>query len=555
MSAMGTLDHYVAGTPFTNYVERLESLSRFNKWDEENKKCVLIALSGSVVYDELKLMFPGVELQTLRYDDMIKKLKERFDKVEPDMMQRYRFYNRYQRPDETAESYILAVKLQAENCDFKEFKETAIRDRLVMGLYDKELQKKLLMDEDLSLAAVEKKIISSEVAGNQANSIFGPERRESSEISSIKNRLGKKEWNRNPRDYERESRGYERSPREYYGRSRDRSRNVSEKKHVSFRERSTSFNRDGNPYANAICNFCKKKGHLRRQCYSYRNNNSVRFVESDSGSKTETSYNFKRDKENSASEVESDGMECLLITAVNKINEPCMVDVTIEGKRMQMEIDSGAAVSVISDIDYLEFFGTVPINTCERQLVVVNGDRLHIVGEIKVRVVLNGTASYQKIIILECEKHFTPLIGRTWLDFYYPEWRTGFVQKTPVNKLVQSKGTDQIVEDLKQKYSKIFNKDFSEPIKGYEGELQLKHDQPIFKKAYTVPYKLKDKLDNHLDMLEQQNIITAIKASEWASPVIVVVKKDQDIRMVIDCKERFIGTSRSTETSETRERL
>lgn len=110
MSAMGTLDHYVAGTPFTNYVERLESLSRFNKWDEENKKCILIALSGSVVYDELKLMFPGVELQTLKYDDMIKKLKERFDKVEPDMMQRYRFYNRYQRPDETAESYILAVK-------------------------------------------------------------------------------------------------------------------------------------------------------------------------------------------------------------------------------------------------------------------------------------------------------------------------------------------------------------------------------------------------------------------------------------------------------------
>lgn len=76
--------------------------------------------------------------------------------------------------------------------------------------------------------------------------------------------------------------------------------------------------------------------------------------------------------------------------------------------------------------------------------------------------------------------------------------------------------------------------------------MQLKHDQPIFKKAYTVPYKLKDKLDRHLNMLEQQNVITSIKASEWASPVIVVVKKDQDIRMVIDCKERFIGAQKST---------
>lgn len=140
-------------------------------------------------------------------------------------------------------------------------------------------------------------------------------------------------------------------------------------------------------------------------------------------------------------------MECMLITAVNKISEPCMVEVVVEGNKMRMEIDSGAAVSVISDIDYLEFFGTVPIDACNRQLAVVNGDSLYIVGEIKVRVVLNGTKSYQKLIILECEKNFTPLVGRTWLDFYYPEWRSGFMQKASVNNLVQSK-------------------DFSEPIEG-----------------------------------------------------------------------------------------
>lgn len=303
---------------------------------------------------------------------------------------------------------------------------------------------------------------------------------------------------------------------------------------MSFRERSTSNNRDTNPYANAICNYCKKKGHLRRQCYSYRNRNSIRFVQSDS--KTESSYNFKRDKENSESDVESDGMECMMISAVHNINEPCMVEVVVEGRKLCMEIDSGAAVSVISDIDYLKYFENFPIDSCDRPLVVVNGDRLHIVGEIKVRVVLNGIASYQKMVILECDKNFMPLIGRTWLDFYYPEWRKGFVQEATINNMVQSK-------------------DFSEPIEGYEGELLLKHDQPIFKKAYTVPYKLKDKLQEHLEMLEQQNVITPINASEWASPVIVVVKKDQDIRMVIDCKECPIGAQESTEVTEVHERL
>ncbi|XP_055596035.1 uncharacterized protein K02A2.6-like isoform X2 [Uranotaenia lowii] len=37
-------------------------------------------------------------------------------------------------------------------------------------------------------------------------------------------------------------------------------------------------------------------------------------------------------------------------------------------------------------------------------------------------------------------------------------------------------------------------------------------------------------------MLEEQGVITPVGASEWASPVIAVIKKDGNIRMVIDCK-------------------
>ena len=42
--------------------------------------------------------------------------------------------------------------------------------------------------------------------------------------------------------------------------------------------------------------------------------------------------------------------------------------------------------------------------------------------------------------------------------------------------------------------------------------------------------------NEHLDMLESLGVITPIKASEWASPVIAIVKKDGDLRMVIDCE-------------------
>lgn len=79
----------------------------------------------------------------------------------------------------------------------------------------------------------------------------------------------------------------------------------------------------------------------------------------------------------------------------------------------------------------------------------------------------------------------------------------------------------------------MFDKDLTVPIAGYEAELTFKSSQPIFKKAYQVPYNIKDKFLVHLDTLEKQEIITPIQASEWASPVIAVVKKDGEIRMIL----------------------
>lgn len=520
MPSFGTLDHYVKGSSFTNYMERLEHLSSFNGWTEANKKSVLIALTGPVVYDELKLIFPTVELATLNYADMVKKLKERFDKVDPDMMQRFHFYNRFQKGDESAESFILSVKLQAELCNFQQFKETAIRDRLIMGMLDKELQKSLLMSEELTLAVIEKKLLSSEVANKQTRAMTGELKTD--QVHSVKSRLGDKVGE--------SSREYRSRYDNQYG-SRNFNRND---KRVSFRARSPSGHRARRSYANAVCNYCKKKGHLRRDCYSYQNRYSVRFVKENDDK--DTSYDFKRSAGRESSDEETDGMECLMISAVKMINEPCMITAKVQNRSVRMEIDSGSAVSVIGQADYKKLFCGVPMVRSSRHLVVVDGARLRILGEILVQVELNGVVDEQKLIVLECSNSFVPLIGRSWLDRFYPGWRSGFTNATMINNLAQDKGIEGIVNGLKTKYSKIFDKDFSEPVVGYEGDLVLKSDQPIFKKAYTVPYKLKEKMEKHLEMLEQQKVITPIKASEWASPVIVVVKKDQDIRMVIDCK-------------------
>ena len=56
----------------------------------------------------------------------------------------------------------------------------------------------------------------------------------------------------------------------------------------------------------------------------------------------------------------------------------------------------------------------------------------------------------------------------------------------------------------------------------------------MFVKARPVPYSLKDKVAKELDRLEREGIITPVASSEWATPIVIVPKKDGSIRICGD---------------------
>ena len=56
----------------------------------------------------------------------------------------------------------------------------------------------------------------------------------------------------------------------------------------------------------------------------------------------------------------------------------------------------------------------------------------------------------------------------------------------------------------------------------------------MFVKARPVPYSLKDKVAKELDRLVREGIITPVASSEWATPIVIVPKKDGSIRICGD---------------------
>lgn len=191
MALIGTIDPYVPGTSFSNYVELIEYFFSSNNIAEERKKDIFMSCAGLAVFEELKLLYPATDLKTLTYAEITKKLKERLDKIDSEIMLRFKFRCRRQSPTESGENYVLAVKHLAESCDFGAFRDSAIRDQLVFGVYNRELQKRLLNEEELNLRSAERIIKGFEMANN--NSLYFAETAAGAGVNSVKNRLGNRQ--------------------------------------------------------------------------------------------------------------------------------------------------------------------------------------------------------------------------------------------------------------------------------------------------------------------------------------------------------------------------
>lgn len=286
-----TIEPYRKGTSFGDWIERLGFFFIVNNVAAEAKRAHFITLSGPSVFAELKLLYPNGNLSEISYEDMIAKLRARFDKTESDLIQRLKFNNRVQQPDETAEDFVLSVKLQAEYCSFDNFKSFAIRDRIVAGVRDRALQQKLLNEEKLTLEMAEKIITTWEMAGANAKTLNingsnfeqiaairrqGPmqsgsrleqlartydmaqqAQNQGRTYNPVKNRLGYRSFHRN-------------SPANQNWRARPMDRYQPHPNRPN--------------YAEMICNFCGIKGHIRRRCFKLKNmrKEAVNMVEADS---------------------------------------------------------------------------------------------------------------------------------------------------------------------------------------------------------------------------------------------------------------------------------
>ena len=92
------------------------------------------------------------------YVNVMRKFDEFFKIRRNEIYERAKFNRRDQVESESAEQYIMSLYELVETCEYGMLKEEMLRDRIVVGIRDLVLSKKLQMDSTLTLESAKKQV-------------------------------------------------------------------------------------------------------------------------------------------------------------------------------------------------------------------------------------------------------------------------------------------------------------------------------------------------------------------------------------------------------------
>ncbi|XP_018049915.1 PREDICTED: uncharacterized protein LOC108688250 isoform X1 [Atta colombica] len=84
-------------------------------------------------------------------DILIEKLENYFNPPKKEVVERYHFFTRVKKQNETIEQYINILKEKAKTCNFNDMLDSMIRDKIILETHDKILRKKFFEADNLDL--------------------------------------------------------------------------------------------------------------------------------------------------------------------------------------------------------------------------------------------------------------------------------------------------------------------------------------------------------------------------------------------------------------------
>ncbi|XP_042149464.1 uncharacterized protein K02A2.6-like [Ixodes scapularis] len=442
-----------------SYFERLGNSVDINEVPAAKKLKLFLNVVGGQAYEELKKILVPQKPTDKTFEQVRELPEDHFSPEYSVIAERCKFNRGMQQEGESVKDFMTELKHLARNCEFKEFLNEALRDRLVAGLRDEETQRISFATEGLTFEGASEIPIEKELASQQTSELLKVEARPT-EVNVIK-----KENKRETHTSRLKKEGASKTNRGCYrcgkGHAPDRCW-----------------------YRNTKCRACAKTAHLEAMCQE-KNRRPINYVDtSDDDSETSQVYHV------------------VLCAASDK--RGYKVPVNIEGKPISMLLDTGAEVTLIPESVYEANFAEVACKPTKVSLRTYTGEPLKVKRHVNVEH--NGRSATLPLFVVEDnQRTLSALLGRDWLEELQLDW-----------KAVCAKTEEDKVKSLEEKFPEVFR---STPrvVSNYEAKVVLKaNSTPVYCKARPISFATKEAVAAELSRLKNDGIVKRVTRSDMA---------------------------------------
>ena len=175
---LGNIEQYQEGQEeWPQYVERLEQFLQANDIVGESKankrRSVFLAVIGPGPYKLLRSLLAPEKPAEKTFDELVSVLTKHYSPPPSEIVQRFRFHTRVRKPGESVATFVAELRGLSEFCNFDNSLEKMLRDRLVCGINDPAIQKRLLAEPDLTFNKALALAQGLETAAKDVNELKG----------------------------------------------------------------------------------------------------------------------------------------------------------------------------------------------------------------------------------------------------------------------------------------------------------------------------------------------------------------------------------------------
>ena len=152
-TVVGSISAYSPDEDWQQYVERLQFFLEANGGvtDEGKKRATFLSVVGPSTFQLLKSLIVPANPADKSLADLIGVLKAHFNPEPSEIVERYKFHSRVCRPAESVATFLSQLRALSVHCNFGPSLNDMLRDRLVCGINDDQMQKRLLSEPKLTL--------------------------------------------------------------------------------------------------------------------------------------------------------------------------------------------------------------------------------------------------------------------------------------------------------------------------------------------------------------------------------------------------------------------